>query len=148
MVSKAAETDDDIITSFTYEEATGASGGLWSIKSGDPTTATVGAKNIETTGRANLRGGLLLPDKLLPDKGLIDCNDINNAGVMAKNVAAIEICDGAGTWTAIGGGGGGGSIDSLSDGISNTTSTVFLGTGSGAVNTGIYNTAVGINALA
>jgi hypothetical protein len=101
MISKAAETDDDIITSFTYEEATGVSGGLWSLKSGDPGTAVIG-KNIETTGVANLGGGLLLPDK-----AFVDCSLPSNAGVMAKNGNAIEICDGAGTWTAITGGGGG-----------------------------------------
>ncbi len=55
----------------------------------------------------------------------------------------------AGAWTdMIGGGGGGGAIDDLSDAISNTTSTVFLGTGSGTSSTGTGNTAVGINTLA
>jgi hypothetical protein len=103
MISKAAETDDDIITSFTYEEATGVSGGLWSIKAGDPGTAVIG-KNIETTGVANLGGGLLLPDK-----AFVDCTLPSNAGVMAKNGNAIEICDGAGAWTAITGGSVGGS---------------------------------------
>ena len=98
LVSKAAETDDDIITTYTYEEATGVSGGLWALKSGDPGTATIG-KNIETTGTASLQGGILLPDK-----SLITC-DASTAGVMAMNGNAIEICDGAGNWTAITGGG-------------------------------------------
>ena len=101
LVSKAAETDDDIITSFTYQEATGASGGLWNLKAADPSTAVIN-KKIETTGSANFAGGILLPDK-----ALITC-DATNAGVMAKTTAAgggIEICDGAGGWTAVGGGG-------------------------------------------
>jgi len=98
MVSKAVETDDDVITTYTYEEATGVSGGLWSIKSGSPGTAVIG-KNIETTGKASFAGGVLLPDK-----AFITCNDITNAGVMAKSAAGIEICDGAGNWTTIGGG--------------------------------------------
>lgn len=101
LVSKASENDDDIIFAYTYQEATAASGGLWSLKSGDPTTATI-SKKIEATGTASLRGGVLLPDK-----SLVLC-DASTAGVMAMNGNAIEICDGAGNWTAITGGGGGG----------------------------------------
>lgn len=101
LVSKAAETDDDIITSYTYQEATGASGGLWNLKAADPSTAVIN-KKIETTGSASFAGGILLPDK-----SLITC-DATNAGVMAKTTASgggIEICDGAGGWTIIGGSG-------------------------------------------
>jgi hypothetical protein len=105
LVSKAADTDDDVITSFTYDEATGVSGGLWSIKAGDASTAVIG-KNIETSGTASLKGGLLLPDK-----SLITC-DATTAGVMAMNGTAIEICNGT-TWDAITGGGGGGSGSAL-----------------------------------
>lgn len=110
LVSKAADTDDDVITSFTYDEATGVSGGLWSIKAGDPATATIG-KNIETTGTASLKGGLLLPDK-----ALITC-DATTAGVMAMNGTAIEICNGA-TWDAITGGASSGSALSLTPNVS------------------------------
>ncbi len=46
MVSKAAVGDDDMIFTYTYEEATGASGGLWQLKSSDPNTATIN-KTIE-----------------------------------------------------------------------------------------------------
>ena len=104
LVSKAAETDDDIIFTYTYEEATGASGGLWSIKSGDPNTAVIG-KNIETTGVASLQGGILLPDK-----SLLTC-DPTTAGVMARNASTngIEICDGT-DWTAITANGSGGGV--------------------------------------
>ena len=99
LVSKAALTDDDVIFSYTYQEATAASGGLWSLKSGDSGTAVIN-KNIEATGTANLQGGIMLADK-----ALITC-DATTAGVMAMNGNAIEICDGAGAWTAITGGGG------------------------------------------
>lgn len=114
LVSKAADTDDDIIFTYTYQEATASSGGLWSLKSGDPTTATIG-KKIEASGTASLKGGVLLPDK-----SLVTC-DASTAGVMAMNGNAIEICDGAGHWTAItgGGGGGGGSGLILSPNVSN-----------------------------
>lgn len=128
LVSKAAETDDDIIFTYTYEEATGASGGLWKIKSGDPGTAVI-SKNIETTGAANLKGGVLLPDS-----SLIDCNDAANAGIMARNAGGtgIEICDGAGNWTAISGGGGG-----ASESFNNDNSVACDGTTIGQVR---YNT--------
>ena len=55
----------------------------------------------------------------------------------------------AGSWNDIVTTGGGGiAINDLTDAISNTTSTVFLGTGSGTVSTGSGNTGVGINAMA
>lgn len=127
LVSKAAETDDDIITSFTYQEATGASGGLWNLKTGDPATAVIN-KKIETTGTANFAGGILLPAK-----SLITC-DATNAGVMAKTTAAgggIEICDGAGGWSTIGGG---------ASGALSTTSTCTVAADAGKIR---FNTVSG-----
>jgi hypothetical protein len=103
LVAKAAATDDDVIFTYTYQEATAASGGLWSLKTGDPNTAVIN-KNIEATGTANLQGGVLLPDT-----SLVTC-DATTAGVMAMNGNAIEICDGAGNWTAITGGVAGGGL--------------------------------------
>lgn len=106
LVSKAAETDDDIIFAFTYDEATGASGGLWRLKSGEPGTATIN-KDVEVTGGANFSGmGEFQGGVLLPDSSLITC-DATTAGVMARNASGgIDICDGAGAWDAISGGGG------------------------------------------
>jgi len=124
LVSKAVETDDDIIFSYTYEEATGASGGLWSIKSGDPDTAVID-KKIEATGTASFAGGVLLPDS-----SLITC-DATTAGVMARNASGgIDICNGA-TWDAISGGGG------AADGFSNDNTIACDGTTAGQVR---YNT--------
>lgn len=54
----------------------------------------------------------------------------------------IELCNGS-VWTNV----SESSIDSLSDGISNGTSTLFLGKDAGIANTGTNNTSVGINAL-
>ena len=97
LVSKAVETDDDIIFTYSYDEATGASGGLWSIKSGAPDTAVI-SKKIEAQGVANLQGGILLPDS-----GLMPC-DPTTAGVMARNVSGgIDICNGT-TWEPLSGG--------------------------------------------
>lgn len=41
---------DDIILSYTYSEASGMDN-LWNLKSGSPTVAEIGAKNIEIKGR-------------------------------------------------------------------------------------------------
>jgi hypothetical protein len=116
LVSKAASTDDDIIFTYTYEEATGASGGLWTLKSGDSGTATI-AKDVEVTGGASFGGmGQFQGGVLLPDSSLITC-DATTAGVMARaGSAGIEICDGAGNWTEITGGSGGGVGLSLTNG--------------------------------
>jgi len=105
LVSKAASTDDDIIFAYTYDEATGASGGLWRLKSGEPGTAMID-KDVEVTGGANFSGmGEFQGGVLLPDSSLITC-DATTAGVMARNASGgIDICDGAGAWDAISGGG-------------------------------------------
>ncbi len=100
LVGKASSSDDDIIFTYSYEEATGASGGLWSLKSGDPNTAIID-KKIESTGVGSFQGGVLLPDS-----SLIAC-DPTTAGIMAKNASGngIQICDGS-DWVEISGGGG------------------------------------------
>jgi hypothetical protein len=109
LVSKANTSDDDIIFTYTYEEATGASGGLWSLKSGEPDTAVIG-KNIETTGVAEFQGGVLLPDS-----SLITC-DATTAGIMARaGSSGIEICDGS-SWQTISGSSSGGVGLTLSNG--------------------------------
>jgi hypothetical protein len=109
LVEKTAGSDDILFT-YTYEEATGASGGLWSLKSGDANTAVID-KKIETTGVGEFQGGVLLPDS-----SLITC-DATTAGIMARaGSSGIEICDGAGNWTEITGGAGGGVGLSLTNG--------------------------------
>lgn len=98
MVGKANSNDDDIIFTYSYEEATGASGGLWSLKSGDPGTAVID-KKIESTGVGSFQGGILLPDS-----SLITC-DPTTAGIMARSASGgngIQICDGSG-WQEISG---------------------------------------------
>lgn len=126
LVSKAAETDDDLIFTYTYEEATGASGGLWSLKSGDASTATIN-KDIEVSGTGTFdRIGATGSDYLemlsglkLPNPTVMSVCNATNAGVMRLNASAtgIEICDGVSAWnevTGSGGGGGGGSGINLS----------------------------------
>lgn len=104
MVSKATPNDDDIIFSYTYEEAVGATGGLWNLKSGDPGTAEI-AKDIEVTGGATVSGtGSFSGGIILPSSALITC-DPSTSGVMARNASGtgLEICDGS-AWQAVTGG--------------------------------------------
>jgi hypothetical protein len=125
LVSKAAETDDDLIFTYTYDEATGASGGLWSLKSGDASTATI-SKDIEVSGTGTFdRIGATGSDYLemlsglkLPGPGVMATCNATNAGVMRLNASGdgIEICDGVSAWnevTGSGGGGGGGGSSAL-----------------------------------
>lgn len=117
LVSKAAETDDDLIFTYTYEEATGASGGLWSLKSGDASTATIN-KDIEVSGTGTFdRIGATGSDYLemlsglkLPNPSVMATCNATNAGVMRLNASAtgIEICDGVSAWNEVTGSGGGG----------------------------------------
>lgn len=101
LVSKAANGDDDIIYTLTYEEASGASGGLWILKSSDPATATID-KNIEVTGDAAVSGtGNFAGGVVLPSSAGVDCLP-STAGVMAQNASGtgLEICNGS-SWEAI-----------------------------------------------
>lgn len=126
LVSKAASTDDDILFTYSYAEASGASGGLWTLKSSDPNVATIG-KNLEVTGGSTFSGdgtftgintdtltartgdfiefldGLKLPDKTSFNP---TCSG-TMVGVIRRNGSAIEMCVGT-TWTAVSGGGGSG----------------------------------------
>lgn len=118
LVGKAAATDDDIIFTYTYQEATGVGGGLWSLKTGDPTKATI-SKSLEVAGGATFQGTgtfqrlaatgsdyleLLSGLKLANPTGMPTCN-ATNSGVMRRNVAGtgLEVCDGVSTWNPIGG---------------------------------------------
>lgn len=115
LVSKAAETDDDLIFTYTYEEATGASGGLWSLKSGDASVATIN-KDIEVSGTGTFdRIGATGSDYLemlsglkLPGPGVMATCNATNAGVMRLNASGtgIEICDGVSAWNEVTGSGG------------------------------------------
>jgi len=48
---------DDVVLSYTYAEAVQVSGGLWSLKSGAPNTATID-KNIDVSGTAHFQSGI------------------------------------------------------------------------------------------
>ncbi len=109
---------DDIITEFTYASATAETGGLWNLKSGDPTTAEI-TKNLEVDGSASFSGGIDLTGSssalelgaaslLFPTEGtLINCNAANH-GLIRVNTSltpdGLELCDSSVGWIQLGGG--------------------------------------------
>jgi hypothetical protein len=113
LVSKTADSDDLIFT-YTYEEATGASGGLWSLKSGAPDTAVIN-KDIEVGGTGMFdRVGATGSDYLevvsglkLADPSSMPVCNAANVGVMRLNASSngVEMCDGVSAWSAISGSG-------------------------------------------
>jgi hypothetical protein len=155
MVSKAAETDDDIIFTYSYREAAGASGGLWTLKSSDENVATI-SKDLEVDGNAQFEGagvfsalsadsmtarnadfidfmdGLRLPDSSVYDP---DC-DGTTAGVLRRNAATIEMCVNN-VWTDIGGSSSGGGNNQLGT----DSATVCDGDAAGAIR---YNDALSL----
>lgn len=127
LVSKAAGSDD-VILQYTYQEATGASGGLWALKSADPNTAYI-SKNIESLDVTSTGTGSFLavstagiqssnpklnintPMNLVAynDAGRPACNGAAEGALIINNQAAPgkwQRCV-SGTWSDIGGSGGG-----------------------------------------
>lgn len=121
---------DDIVIEFTYAEAVASSGGLWSLKTGDPTTATI-AKDLEVTGGATFTGDIdlstspsaalrlgaasvFLPNETDATNAMCDnaVADVANIGILRVNRTtepdSVEICndpgnDGAGmmSWQGV-----------------------------------------------
>lgn len=122
LIGKASATDDDIIFSYTYQEAMAASGGLWTLKAGDPGKAVI-TKDLEVSGGATFSGTgtferlaatgsdylEMVSGLKLGNASVVSlCNPANN-GVLRLNSSGsgLEICDGAKPgWTALGAGGG------------------------------------------
>ncbi len=76
MVSKAAASDDDLIFTYTYEEATGASGGLWQLKSSDANTATIN-KAIEVP-QAKFTGTSMMNSLGYVQNAAVSCTGLGN----------------------------------------------------------------------
>jgi hypothetical protein len=118
LVGKAAPTDDDVIFTYSYEEATGASGGLWQLKSVDPNIATIN-KSLEVSGGATFQGtgtfqrlaatGSDFLDVLsglrLPTPTTMPTCNIANLGVLRRNASGngIEICNTGNLWSPVSG---------------------------------------------
>lgn len=86
---------DDIINAYTYAEAaTVGGGGLWSIKSSDPGTATID-KSIEFSGGLSMG-----------TQAVVTTCGASTANIMRYNTFTdeIQVCDGAGNWNAAAGG--------------------------------------------
>ncbi len=105
-----AKGGDDLVQQFDYTNAAAASGGLWSIKTGEPDTATID-KSLEVTGGAtfadtvDLSGSpsaqlrLGAASMMLPTEGtLTDCT-LANLNLLRINTVTdpdtLEICDDA-----------------------------------------------------
>lgn len=153
LVSKTAGTDDVIFVK-NYEQASLLSGGLWTLKAGDPAQATIG-KNLEVAGGASFTGTgsfkrlaassndyleVLNGLKLASPSGIATCSATNN-GALRLDAAGtgIEMCGSAG-WGPItssvegsgsGGSGGGGS------GTGTGTPDYFVQLNGGAAGTSI-----------
>ena len=112
--------DDDVIFTYTYDQAVAASGGLWSLKSGNAVIAST--KNIEANTAKFSGAGLFqslaasvgtfvdaVSGIRLADPTKATLCDAANAYSLRRNVTndGIEICNGT-TWVAIAGGSGGG----------------------------------------
>lgn len=150
---------DDLFQRYTYAEAAAGGGGegLWFLKSGDPTTATIDrsieiggsglvqATAVTTTGKVIAGDGLRVGDESSVANG--ECDDSQKGLIRYNNAgSSIEFCAGtAGGWVPA----GGGSIDSLSDAMASASLVnIALGTNAAAaITTGKYNTAVGQNTL-
>jgi hypothetical protein len=118
LVGKAAPTDDDVIFTYSYEEATGASGGLWQLKSVDPNIATIN-KSLEVSGGATFQGtgtfqrlaatGSDFLDVLsglrLPTPTTMPTCNVANLGVLRRNASGngIEICSAGSVWVSASG---------------------------------------------
>lgn len=152
LVSKNSSSNDDILFTYTYRQAAAASGGLWSLKSGDDTTAVIG-RDLAVTGNSTVQGegafsGLtvdainaktgnfidFLDGVQLPDRATYNpaCNGTTE-GVIRRNGSAIELCY-SNTWGSITGGGG-------ASGGSQLTSDTSSGCSSSRVGYVRYNTA-------
>jgi hypothetical protein len=107
-VSKVAGSDDIILT-YTYAEAVQASGGLWTLKSGAPGTATID-KNIDVSGTAHFQSGITgntafgggafnfanATGFYLPDQTNSGACTVSNVGSLRTNGVSgqvLQICD-------------------------------------------------------
>ncbi len=122
LVGKAASSDDDIIFTYTYTQAINATGGLWQLKSGAPSVATI-AKAVEAQEAKFTGAGLfaklaaisnnfldIVSGIRLGDPAVVPTCNAANTHALRRNASsnAVEICNGT-TWTnaiAFGGSGG------------------------------------------
>ncbi len=96
---------DDLVMFYTYAEATGASSGLWQLKSGAAGVATIGSRDIEVGGNASF-SGQVITDSLNSRTGRLDVNDplllpdetafpactVDLVGAVRRYMGKLEIC--------------------------------------------------------
>jgi alpha-tubulin suppressor-like RCC1 family protein len=110
---------DDLVISYTYQEANGIGGGEWKIDEADPTKATID-KDLDVEGGAdfsgalNAAGGFLLPQSTGADDTTGPCDAAKDQQMRINTSTtppSLEICNVAGTgWTTVSGGSGTGGV--------------------------------------
>ena len=154
---------DDIVTIFTYAEASKYSDGLWKLKDSDIDTAEIG-KNVEVQGSASIEGALTLGGGLiLPDQTTSgDCDEANQDQIRRNTsvpgTTALEICNwdsvsSTGSWDKISGAGGvpAGAVVAFSgpicpsgwNPVTNLAGRVIIGAGTLGVDTYTSNISTG-----
>ncbi|MFP4465056.1 MAG: hypothetical protein ACLFP8_07505, partial [Alphaproteobacteria bacterium] len=108
---------DDLLVEYTYADANEATGGLWSLAAGDPTTATID-KNIDVEGGGKFGAGIDLTSSsaalqlgaasmTFPNEATLPTCNAANDGLIRINSAAdpdtLELCDDPTGWVVVGG---------------------------------------------
>ncbi|MGH1404828.1 MAG: tail fiber domain-containing protein [Alphaproteobacteria bacterium] len=137
------KSGDDIVTEFTYAAARGETGGLWNLKSGDPTVAEID-KSLEVTGGASFTAGIDLTGSssalqlgaasmLYPDETTLNTCNAANDGLIRINTTAdpnyLQLCDVANGWVSVAGLGTGLWQVGTGDDIYYNTGTAQVGIG-------------------
>lgn len=79
---------DDLVLGYTYAEAGKIGGGLWNIKSGDPGTAEIGARDIEIKGSNGATAARIGYDAGLGVSGVGDFSAVKSDQVFSKSGTA------------------------------------------------------------
>jgi len=114
---------DDIVYGYTYGEARTASGGLWNIKGGEPTTAEIGQRDIEVAGSSGTDTAKIGYDSDLGFGGVGKFMAIKSDAVYAntpdapvefESILRLKMVSGLSAPVSGGGGGGTDTLASLS----------------------------------
>ena len=121
------------------------SSGFYSSATDEVSISTAGNQRLVISSSGNVGIGVSSPDAALEINGQIKIT----GGSPSNNFVLTSDADGLATWQDIGAVITLGTfwVNDLNDAISDKTSNIFMGNGSGLSNTGDYNTSLGISAL-
>lgn len=152
LVSKNNPTDDDIIFTYSYSQASASAGGLWTLNSANDATID---KDIQVDGSAAFTGAgryagaggittnsvsartadaiSILTGFTISDQTQITaaCDDTYQ-GVLRRNASALEICVGT-AWTKVVAGGSSSTGSTSLSGLETGTTSVCNGTSLGRI---------------